>query len=250
MAKYICWPSVPYLQGKVVCHKDQYVDPITMPKVPKGILDRYNNVTLCCNIMHINSIGILNTISKHIIFDTLSMIENRKVNNIWMGSSRSINCTYNVILISPTYILIVNLYHYSHKLLIFESHSIVCPRKTCPQDWTLQLGRQVTCPILPSGYALHADLKIMIIHIVATAIFCLNTFPPSKPGTGLSNTKIPGQLVIRTILYYKNVFRLQTVKYDQVHQEDETWNTIDIDQTVGAIFLFPQYNLQFDISFR
>ena len=45
-------------------------------------------------------------------------------------------------------------------------------------------------------------------------------------------------------MYYKKVFRLQTGKYVQVHQEDEPWNTIDIDRTVGAIILVPQYNLQ------
>ena len=40
------------------------------------------------------------------------------------------------------------------------------------------------------------------------------------------------------------VFRLHPDKYVQVHQEDEPWNTIDIDQKVGAIIQGPQYNLQ------
>ena len=33
--------------------------------------------------------------------------------------------------------------------------------------------------------------KLMIAHLVATAIFWLNAFPPSKPGRGLSNKKCP-----------------------------------------------------------
>ena len=40
------------------------------------------------------------------------------------------------------------------------------------------------------------------------------------------------------------VCRLQPVEYVQVHQEDEPQNTTDIDRTVGAIALGPQYNLQ------
>ena len=42
---------------------------------------------------------------------------------------------------------------------------------------------------------------------------------------------------------YKKVFHLYPGKYVQVHQEAEPRNTIDIDQTVGAIVLGPQYNL-------
>ena len=59
----------------------------------------------------------------------------------------------------------------------------------------------------------------MIIHIVATAIFWLNTFPPLKPGTGISNSKVPEQLFLGTVVYYKKVCRLHAGKYFQLHQE-------------------------------
>ena len=39
-------------------------------------------------------------------------------------------------------------------------------------------------------------------------------------------------------------FQLQPGEHVQIHQENETWITIDIDQTFGEIFLGPQYNLQ------
>ena len=68
MAEGIYEPGVPNFQGKTVCHKVQYVEPIVVPNPPKGILDSYNNVTLCCDLMHINRIGFLNTISRNIIF--------------------------------------------------------------------------------------------------------------------------------------------------------------------------------------
>ena len=41
---------------------------------------------------------------------------------------------------------------------------------------------------------------LMIFHSVATAIFWLNDFTPSKPGTGLSNTKGPGKLFLGTVI--------------------------------------------------
>ena len=80
--------------------------------------------------------------------------------------------------------------------------------------------------------------------MVASAIFLINTFPPSKPGAGMSNKKGPGQIVLGTVVNYKKVYLLHPGKYVHLHQEDESWNTTDIDQTVRAIFLGPQYNLQ------
>ena len=84
----------------------------------------------------------------------------------------------------------------------------------------------------------------MIVHLVASAIFWLNVFPPSAPGSRLSEKKGPGQLILGNTVDYKKVCRLQPGEYAQVHQEDEPRNTIDIDRTVGAITLGPQYNLQ------
>ena len=75
--------------------------------------------------------------------------------------------------------------------------------------------------------------ELMIIHLVTNGIFWINFFPPSKPGTGLYNTKGPGQLVIVTVVDYNKAFHLHPGKYVQVHQEYEPWNTIHIYQTDG-----------------
>ena len=84
----------------------------------------------------------------------------------------------------------------------------------------------------------------MIVHLVASAIFWPNAFPPSTPGAGLSDTKGTGKLILGNTVDYQTFCRLQTGEYVQVHQEYEPRNTIAIDRTVGAIALGPQYNLQ------
>ena len=86
----------------------------------------------------------------------------------------------------------------------------------------------------------------MIVHLVASAISWIDAFPPSTPDSVLSDTKGPRQLILGNTVDYKKVCRLQPGEYVQVHQEDEPRNTIAIDQTVGAIALGPQYNLQGD----
>ena len=60
--------------------------------------------------------------------------------------------------------------------------------------------------------------KLMIVHLVVSAIFWLDDFPLSRPGAGLSSTEVPGQLVLGTAVDCKKVSRLQTGKYVQVHQ--------------------------------
>ena len=47
--------------------------------------------------------------------------------------------------------------------------------------------------------------KLMIVNIVATAIFWIIAFTSSKPGTGMSNTKGPGQIVLVIVVGYKKV---------------------------------------------
>ena len=51
--------------------------------------------------------------------------------------------------------------------------------------------------------------KLMIVHLVASANFWINAFPPSTPGSGLSDTKGPGQFIFLNTVDYKKFCRLQ-----------------------------------------
>ena len=85
MAEDIYGPIIPHLKVKTVRRKLQHVEPIKITNVPNTILDKYKEVTICCELMHINGIGFLITISRHIMFATGSMIKNRKVEKIVGG---------------------------------------------------------------------------------------------------------------------------------------------------------------------
>ena len=85
MAEDTYGPSIPHLKVKRVRRKIKHVDPIKITSVPKTILDKYKEVAIFCDLIQINLIGFLNTISRHIVFATGSMIKNRKVENIVDG---------------------------------------------------------------------------------------------------------------------------------------------------------------------
>ena len=53
MAEDIYGPSIPHLKGK----------PVKITSVPKTIIFKYEEVTIYCDLVHINEIVFLNTIS-------------------------------------------------------------------------------------------------------------------------------------------------------------------------------------------
>ena len=81
-AEDIYGTSILHLKGKTVRRKIQHVEPIKITIVPKTILDKYIEVSIYYNLIHINVIDFLNTISRHIMFATGSMIKIRKIENI------------------------------------------------------------------------------------------------------------------------------------------------------------------------
>ena len=100
MAKNISGHSVPHLQGIRMHHNVQHVEPIVVPKVTTSIQDIYNNVTLCRNLMHINIIGLLNTLSLNILFDMGIMIKNQKLKiieyRINQVNKQYLQCGFNI----------------------------------------------------------------------------------------------------------------------------------------------------------
>ena len=88
MAEDIYGTIIPHLKGKTVRHKIQHVEPVKIKSVTQTILENYKEITICCELMHINGIGFVNTISWHIMFPTGSMIKNRKMENIADGTTQ------------------------------------------------------------------------------------------------------------------------------------------------------------------
>ena len=88
MAEDIYGTIIPHLKVKTVRCKIQHVEPVNITSVPKTILDKSKEVTICCYLMHINVIDFLNTPSWQIMFAKGIMIKNQKLITLKMGSRR------------------------------------------------------------------------------------------------------------------------------------------------------------------
>ena len=168
--------------------------------------------------MHINGIGFPNTISWHILFSIGITVKNLKTNNIEEGIKQVQNL-YLQRGFKTTHIYSDSEYEplWTEVADIGISLSYMYNKEHVPDiecfTWTIKEHVQSD----RAAMLFMRISKLMVVHLVATAIFWLNDFTPSKPGMGMYNTKGTKQLVLGNIVNDKNCLRLQQGEYVQVH---------------------------------
>ena len=92
-ADHIFGPNLGSLKGKTPRKLPEHVKANIDP-VPHQILKIYRNIMLCTEIMFINKIPFLITVSRHIKFVTIEPLVNRQITNISkkMGRATVITC--------------------------------------------------------------------------------------------------------------------------------------------------------------
>ena len=79
-AEHILGPEVGGLKGKTTHRSPQEVKQVFKPLDPK-IMDRYRHIMLCADIMYVNGIPFLVTVSQHIRFGTVEALEKPEASN-------------------------------------------------------------------------------------------------------------------------------------------------------------------------
>ena len=147
--------------------------------------------------MNINGIGFLNFISRHILFATVIMIKNKKIKDI-EGGIKQFNKLYLQRGFKITRIHSYSEFETLRAKMDYIGISLDCTSKKEHVTDIEQLNQTVKERVRSTQVAMPFKRfsKLIIIHIIVTAVFWLNDYPPSKPASGLTNTKVPVKLFI------------------------------------------------------
>lgn len=86
-ARKIFGPEVGSLKGKTVRRKEPYVN-LTARPIPADIMERHREVVICFDIMYINNIAFLVSVSRSIKFCTAEALQNKQAGTLLTGLKR------------------------------------------------------------------------------------------------------------------------------------------------------------------
>ena len=233
-ARDILGPNLGSLKGKTVRHPNEHV-PGGMEGVPHEIMSLHKNVTLCIDIMFINKIPFLVTISRNLKFRTVEALDNRQVSTICKKLQS-----------------IVKLYeHRGFKVTIiladpeFEPIRSEFPMLNCcgADEHIPDVERFIRTlkDRVRSGYItlpFKNVPRLLLIHLVKNSTLWLNAFPAND---GVSSIYSPRFLLTGYELTFDKHVKLEFGSYVQTHEEHSNDMT---HRTLGAICLGPNGNRQ------
>ena len=237
-AEDIFGPNLGSLKGKTV-RKASPTTTITRDPLPLEIKERYMDVTICLDIMFVNKVAFVITISRNIKFITVEFIASRHQGTL-MASLQRINNVYAQRGFRITDCNADNEFEPLRnglKALGIELNTVgedehVPEIERCIR--TVKERTRATWNTLPFK---RIPVR-MIIEMVTSSVMWLNMFPPTD---GVSNTLSPRALVTGLQVDYKKYCRIEFGSYVQTHEEHD--NSMGA-RTIGAIALRATGNAQ------
>jgi hypothetical protein len=237
-AEFIWGPDLGSLKGKTVRRQPPSVH-TQSTSIPLQIMQTYRDVTLSTDVMYVQKIPFLMTISRHIKFGSAGKLDSME--------SKQLVKHFKVI---------INLY----KQRGFRVHIILADNQFEPIRGDLaDMGAILNCVSadehVPEIERFNRTIKdrvraiyntlpfdyippIFTVEMVYASVFWRNMFV--LPG-GVSDTQSPAELILNRLVDYNKHCRLEFGQYVQTHEEhDNTMTT----RTVGAIATRPTGNIQ------
>lgn len=237
-ASQIFGPDVGALKGKTGRTKEPHVSMEVRP-IPPELMERHREVVLCIDVMYVNNIAFLVSVSRAIRFCTAEALANRRNETLLVGMSR-IKAAYSTRGFMANRVLADNEFEVLRPGLAGMGVLLNCVAR---DEHVPEVERHIRtvkerCRAIYNTLPFQRIPARMITELVYNVTFWLNAFPVAD---GVSATRSPRELIYGTMLDARRHCVLPFGAYVQTHEEhDNSMAT----RTIGAIALRPSGNAQ------
>jgi hypothetical protein len=242
-AKKIFGPDTRSLKGKSGRRKTQPVVG-NYVAIPREIFAMLKAVEVAIDIMFVNKLPFLVSISKRLKFTTIEYIPDRTGPSLCRSIAKIKLCY------KRRNIFVRTLYA-DPEFAFLEDQLDTHLNTTAAREHVPEVERQIQV-IKERMRATHAALPFsrmprrMVIELAKYVVLMLNSFPP---GSGLSRTYSPRTIMTGKQLDFAKHCKIPFGAYAQTHEDRDVTNTIDKDRTEGGICLGPTGNSEGSYTF-
>ena len=237
-AEQIYGPDLGKLKGKTTRRNPPTVDHV-MQQCPDTIIERYGNVMLSADIMHVNGIPFFVTQSHHLHFGTVDVLPSLQAVDIGAALCHVVNI-YARRGFQVTTALMDGAFAGLHDVC---NQLQVTLNTTSRDEHVGDVERYIrTIKERMRGVSNTIPFKRltrnMVMELAKAVVYWLNSVPSN---TGVSPTMSPRTIIMGQLLDYHKHCRYEFGEYVQTHEEHD--NSL-LSRTVGAIALRPTGNQQ------
>lgn len=242
-AEHIFGPDVGSLKGKTARRRPHAVRQVIQP-LPPEIMSRYQFVTICADVMYVNGVPFLVTLSRHIRFGTVEALASRRLPMLVSGIK-------NVLQIYRRAGFQVNqaLMDGEFEPMRGDLAELGVALNTTARDEHVGDIERFIRTIKECMRATYNTLPYrnmpprLIIEMAKHAVFWINAFPHAN---GIAGNRSPRSIITGMHLDHDRHCRYQFGEYVQTHEEHD--NTM-APRTIGALALRPTGNAQGSFHF-
>ena len=226
------------LKGKTTRKKPNKVRQM-IETLPKELMNRYHEVTLCIDIMFVNKLPMLVSISRNVKFGTIEDIPNRSSKTLISGIQKIIKIYHQA-----GFTIVTALMDGEFEPLRGELAELGISLNTAAPDEHVGDIERYIRTIKERMRAIYNTLPFkqvphrMIIEMAKSSVFWLNAFPSLQ---GVSQVLSPRTIITGQTLDYNHHCVYQFGEYVQTHEQHN--NSMEA-RTIGALAMRPTGNVQ------